>query len=79
MMDAVYGSGPLKRKRSTRAEVDQLEQQIFEVLAEDNPASIYGQAQVDGVNVSLAISSPKWRRKIQCQTYPSVATGLSPE
>jgi hypothetical protein len=28
-----------KGKRSTRAEVDQLEQQIFEVLAEDNPAS----------------------------------------
>ena len=37
MMDAVYEASPLKRRRMTKAEVEQLEAQILDVLAEDNP------------------------------------------
>jgi hypothetical protein len=39
-MDAVYAACPIKRKRSTRAEVEQLERQIYEVLKDDNPQSV---------------------------------------
>lgn len=40
-MDAVYEASPLKRRhRSTKAEVEQLERQILDVLTEDNPQSV---------------------------------------
>jgi hypothetical protein len=40
MMDAVCGASPIKRKRATKADVEQLERQIFDVLSEDNPQSV---------------------------------------
>ena len=36
----VYKASPIKRKRRTKAEIEQLEQQIYEVLAEDHPQSV---------------------------------------
>ncbi len=39
MMDAVYEASPLKR-RMTKAEVEQLEAQILDVLAEDSQQSV---------------------------------------
>jgi len=40
MIDAVYEASPLKRRRMTKAEIKQLEAQILDVLAEDNPQSV---------------------------------------
>lgn len=36
----VYKASPIKRKRRTKAEIEQLEQQIYEVLEEDHPQSV---------------------------------------
>ena len=36
----VYRAGPIKRSRMTKAEVETLERQIIEVLADDNPQSV---------------------------------------
>jgi len=36
----VYKASPIKRKRRTKAEIEQLELQIYEVLAEDHPQSV---------------------------------------
>ena len=36
----VYGAGTIKRKRRTRAEVEQLDAQILDVLREDHPQSV---------------------------------------
>jgi len=36
----VYRASPIKRKRRTKAEIEQLEQQIYAVLAEDHPQSV---------------------------------------
>jgi hypothetical protein len=35
-----YGAGPIKRRRRTKAEVEQLERQLIEVLEEDHPQSV---------------------------------------
>jgi hypothetical protein len=35
-----YGASPLKRERATKAEVEQLERQIWDVLSEDHPQSV---------------------------------------
>jgi len=36
----VYGAGAIKRDRRTKAQVEQLDEQIIEVLTEDNPQSV---------------------------------------
>lgn len=39
-MNKVYRAGTIKRARRTSAEIDQLDQQIIDVLAEDHPQSV---------------------------------------
>ena len=38
--DSVYQAGPIRRNRRTKAQVEQLEEQIYEVLEEDHPQSV---------------------------------------
>ena len=39
-MNAVYRARTLKRRRRTKAELDQLDEQIYEVLYDDKPQSV---------------------------------------
>jgi hypothetical protein len=39
-MNSVYQAGPIKRRRRTRAQVGQLDEQILKVLASDHPQSV---------------------------------------
>ena len=40
VVETVYQARPIKRARRTKAQVEQLEEQIYDVLAEDHPQSV---------------------------------------